>query len=57
MCFVLSLDMEVNNTLIALFGVKSHFTNVPLEKVIEICIDTLYKIKEPTISRMNLKSF
>ena len=36
-------DMEGQNTFIASFDVKSLFTNVTLEEVIEICVDTLYK--------------
>ena len=35
-------DIESNNTFIASFDVKSLFTNVPLEEVIEICLDMLY---------------
>ena len=48
-------DIEAQNTFIALFDVKSLFTNVPLEEVIEICVDTLYKISNPTVSIKNLK--
>ena len=48
-------DMEAQNTFIASFDVKSLFTNVPLEEVIEICVDTLYKISNPTVSRKNFK--
>ena len=49
--------MEAQNTFMASFDVKSLFTNVPLEEVIEICVDTLYKISNPTVSRTNLKNF
>ena len=45
--------MEAQNTFIASFDVKSLFTNVPLEEVIEICVDTLHKISKLTVSRMN----
>ena len=45
--------MEAGNTFIASFDVKSLFTNVPLEEVIEICVNTLFKLSKPTISRMN----
>ena len=38
------------------FDVKSLFTNVPLEEVIEICVNTLFKLSKPTISRMNFKN-
>ena len=31
------------------------FTNVPLEEVIEICVDMLYKIEKPVISKNNFK--
>ena len=48
-------DIEAQNTFIASFDVKSLFTNVPLEEVIEICVDTLYKISNPTVSRTNFK--
>ena len=48
-------EMEARNTFIASFDVKSLFTNVPLEEVIEICFDTLHKISKLTVSRMNLK--
>ena len=48
-------DMDAQNTFIASFDVKSLFTNVPLEEVIEICVDTLYKISNPTVSRKNFK--
>ena len=34
---------------------KSIFTNVPLEEVVEICVDTLYKISKPTINRLYFK--
>ena len=34
---------------------KSLFTNVPLEEVIEICVNTLFKLSKPTISRINFK--
>ena len=47
--------MEANNTFNASFDVKSLFTNVLLEEVMEICVDTLYKISKPTVSRKNLK--
>ena len=47
--------MEAQNTFIASFDFKSVFTNVPLEDVIEICVDTMYKISKPTVSRMNIK--
>ena len=46
-------EMEAQNTFIASFDVKSLFTNVPLEEVIEICVDTLHKISKLTVSRMN----
>ena len=48
-------EMEANNTFNASFDVKSLFTNVLLEEVMEICVDTLYKISKPTVSRKNLK--
>ena len=48
-------EMEAQNTFIASFDVKSLFTNVPLEEVIEICVDTRYKISNPTVSRTNFK--
>ena len=41
--------MEANNTFIALFDVKILFKNVSLVEVIEICIDTLYKISKTKI--------
>ena len=47
--------MEANYTFIASFDVESLFTNVPLEEVIGICTDTLYKISKPTINRIHLK--
>ena len=46
-------DMEANNTVIASFGFKNLFTNVPHEGVIEVCIDILYRIRKPTINRIN----
>ena len=50
-------DIEANNTFIAMFDVLSLFTNVTPEEVIEIYIDTLYKISKPTINIMNFKNF
>ena len=47
--------MEANNTFNASFDVKILFTNVPLEEVIEICVNTLFKLSKPTISRINFK--
>ena len=35
-------EMEANNTLIASFDVQVISIKVPLEEVIEICVDTLY---------------
>ena len=43
--------MEANNTFIASFDFKSLFTDVPLEEVIEIYVDTLYKIIKLTIKK------
>ena len=37
----------------ASFDVKSLFTNVPLDEVINICADTLYKLNKPSISKNN----
>ena len=48
-------EIEAKNTFIASFYVKILFTKVPLEEVIEICADTLYKISKPTISKINFK--
>ena len=48
-------EMEAQITFIMSFDVKSLFTNVLLEEVIKICVDTLYKISKPTVSRMNIK--
>ena len=47
--------IESNNTFMASFDVKSLFTNVPLNEVIEICVEMMYKIEKPTISKENLK--
>ena len=34
---------------------KSLSTNVPLEEVIEICVDMLYEMEKPTIIKNNFK--
>ena len=47
--------MEARNTFIASFDVKSLFTKVPLEEVIETCFNTLYKISNAMVSKTNLK--
>ena len=46
-------DIEVQNTFIASFYIKNIYTNVSLKEVIEVCVDTLYKISQPTIFKMN----
>ena len=47
--------METRNTFIASFDVKSLFTEVPLEEVIEICFNTLYKTSNPMVSKTNFE--
>ena len=37
----------------ASFDVKSLFTNVPLDEVVDICVDTLYRLETPSISKNN----
>ena len=49
-------NIKANNTFIALFDIIL-FTNVPLEKVIRVCVGTLYKISKPTVYRMNFNFF
>ena len=46
-------DMEAQNTFIASFDIKTIYTNVSLKEVVEVCVDTLYKISQPTVSKMN----
>ena len=36
---------DSNNTFMASFDVKSLFTNVLLDEVLDICVDTLYRLK------------
>ena len=48
-------DMDSNNSFVASFDVKSLFTNVPLEEVIEICINKLYEIDKPKMNKNNFK--
>ena len=39
----------------ASFDVKSLFTNVPLDEVLDICVDTLYRLETPSISKNNFR--
>ena len=45
--------MEANNTFIDFFNVKSLLTNVPLKRVIEICIDIFYNRRKPAKNKMS----
>ena len=45
--------MNSDNTFMASYDVKSLFTNVPLDEVINICADTLYKLDKSSISKKN----
>ena len=42
-----------NNTFMASFDVKSLFTNVPLDEVVIICLEKLYRLGTPSISKNN----
>ena len=44
-------DMEIY----CRFNTKSPFTNVLLEEIIEICLDTLNKISNPTKNRISFQ--
>ena len=39
----------------ASFDVISLFTNVPLYEVVDICVDTLYRLGTPSISKKNFR--
>ena len=45
--------MEAYNIVIASLDVLSLFTDVPLEEVVKICLDLLYKISRPTVNKLN----
>ena len=44
---------EAKDTFLYSFDVKSLFTSVPLNEVIDICADTLYSLENPTLKRNN----
>ena len=48
-------NIASNNTFMASFDVKSLFTNVPLDEVVDICVDTLYRLETPSISKINFR--
>ena len=57
--FNISLLMYLINkkkTFLCSFDVKSLFTNVPLNEVIDICGDTLYSLENPFLVRKNFIS-
>ena len=48
--FIDDLKLQgAKDTFLCSFDVKSLFTSVPLNEVIDICADTLYKLENPTL--------
>ena len=41
----------------ASFDVKSLFINVPLDEVLDICVDTLYRLETPNIKKTIFVNF
>ena len=43
--------IQPENTFLSSFDVKKLFTNVPLNEVIQICVDRLYELEKPSIKK------